>query len=152
MASPPEHAECSAGAYIAAMLTWDPRWLGVQRRAVKGFVGLAGPYDFLPLDGPVSTAAFGQEREPAPTQPIRFASSDDPPTLLPHGAWDTPVFPRSSHRLQASLVRAGVDARIQIYPDLKYVGILTSIARPSGGRAPVLDDLARFAAGVSKRR
>jgi len=42
----------SAGAYNAAMLALDRRWLGEvgldPRRDLAGFVGLAGPYDFLP--------------------------------------------------------------------------------------------------------
>ena len=43
----------SAGAYNAAMLALDPRPLaaeGVPAAAISGMVGLAGPYDFLPLD------------------------------------------------------------------------------------------------------
>ena len=39
----------SAGAYNAAMLALDEKWLGADRAAVKGFAGLAGPYDFLPF-------------------------------------------------------------------------------------------------------
>ena len=40
----------SAGAYIAAMLVLDRTWLkGECRGALAGMVGLAGPYDFLPL-------------------------------------------------------------------------------------------------------
>src|ERR1700676_4679895 len=43
----------SAGAYNAAMLSLDRRWLGEigldPRRDLRGFIGLAGPYDFLPL-------------------------------------------------------------------------------------------------------
>jgi acetyl esterase/lipase len=142
----------SAGAYNAAMLALDSRWLGADRRSVKGFVGLAGPYDFLPLDGPVTRAAFGQERDPATTQPIRFASNDDPPTLLLHGVRDTTVGPRNSQGLQARLVRAGADARVRIYPEVGHVGILTAIARPFRGKAPVLDDVASFAGEVSSRR
>lgn len=141
----------SAGAYNTAMLALDPRWLGTERRAVKGFIGLAGPYDFLPLDGPVTRAAFGQEQDPATTQPIRFASSDDPPTLLLHGLRDTTVLPRNSEGLQARLAGAGVDARVRIYPDVGHVGILTAIARPLRDKAPVLDDVARFAGEVARQ-
>jgi acetyl esterase/lipase len=39
----------SAGAYNAAMVALDPRWLraaGVPAGAIKGWAGLAGPYDF----------------------------------------------------------------------------------------------------------
>ena len=142
----------SAGAYNAAMLALDPRWLGAERRAVKGFVGLAGPYDFLPLDGPTTRAAFGQERDLATTQPVNFASVDDPPTLLLHGAKDTTVFPRNSRKLQARLAGAGVDARIRTYNELGHIGILTAFARPFRGRAPVLDDVTMFANEVSKPR
>ena len=142
----------SAGAYNAAMLALDPRWLGADRRAVKGFVGLAGPYDFLPLDGPATRAAFGQERDLAATQPVNFASAGDPPTLLLHGAKDTTVFPRNSRKLQARLAGAGVDARIRTYRELGHIGILTALARPFRGRAPVLDDVTMFANEVSKPR
>ncbi|HEX8622908.1 MAG TPA: alpha/beta hydrolase, partial [Allosphingosinicella sp.] len=47
----------SAGAYNAAMLALDPGLLGADRAAIRGFVGLAGPYDFLPLDDPATVAA-----------------------------------------------------------------------------------------------
>ena len=142
----------SAGAYNGSMLALDPRWLGGEWRAVRGFVGLAGPYDFLPLDGPVTKAAFGQEPQLATTQPIQFASRDDPPTLLLHGAKDTTVFPRNSEKLRDRLTSAGVDARIRIYPELGHISILTAIARPFRGKAPVLDDVAQFATEVSRPR
>ena len=53
----------SAGAYNAAMLTVDPRWLGSQNLSacdsVDAFVGLAGPYDFRPLTGRSLPVIFG---------------------------------------------------------------------------------------------
>jgi acetyl esterase/lipase len=42
----------SAGAYNAAMVAFDPRFAkaaGFDRSRLAGFIGLAGPYDFLPL-------------------------------------------------------------------------------------------------------
>lgn len=142
----------SAGAYNAAMLALDPRWLGADRRAVRGFAGLAGPYDFLPLDGPVTRAAFGQERVPATTQSINFVSADDPPALLLHGAKDTTVLPRNSIDLQARLAQVRVNARLRVYPDTGHVGIVTALARPFRNKTPVLDDVTRFAAEVSGPR
>ncbi len=139
----------SAGAYNAAMLALDPRWLGADRAAIRGLVGLAGPYDFLPLSGPITTAAFGAARVPAETQPVAFASAGDPPALLLHGAADTTVYPRNSRMLGERLRAAGVDARITVYPDLGHVGIVTALARPFRGRAPVLNDIAAFAAEVT---
>lgn len=134
----------SAGAYNAAMLALDPRWLGAERRAVRGWVGLAGPYDFLPLDGPVTRATFGRAADLPATQPINFASPDDPPSLLLHGAKDRTVLSRNSERLGALLAAKGVNSRVKIYPELGHVGILTAFARPFRGRASVIDDVTIF--------
>jgi acetyl esterase/lipase len=140
----------SAGAYNAAMLALDPRWLGEDRAAVRGFVGLAGPYDFLPLDGPVTRAAFGAAPDPVQTQPVTFASAGDPPALLLHGATDTIVYPRNSQRLAERLRAAGVDARVKLYPGLGHIGIVTALSRLFRGKAPVLNDVAAFAAKVTQ--
>lgn len=139
----------SAGAYNAAMLALDPTWLGNEGRAVKGFIGLAGPYDFLPLDEPVAVAAFGKESDLGKTQPINFASADDPPSLLLHGSKDTIVYARNSQRLRDRLVGFGVDARMKLYDEIGHVGMITAFARPLRGRAPVLDDVVAFAKEVA---
>jgi len=138
----------SAGAYNAAMLALDPRWLGEDRRFVRGFIGLAGPYDSLPLSGSITTQAFGREGNLSATQPINFSSRDDPPTLLLHGDRDTTVYPRNSEDLRDRLAAVGVDARVRIYGGIGHVGILTAIARPLRNRAPVLADVEAFASEV----
>lgn len=139
----------SAGAYNAAMLALDERWLGADRQAVRGFVGVAGPYDFLPLDSSVTMTAFGQERDLEATQPVTFASAGDPPTLLLHGSLDTTVYPRQSERLVALLRAAGVEAQVKLYPKVGHIGIVTALARPFRGRAPVLEDVVAFARKVT---
>ena len=139
----------SAGAYNAAMLSFDPRWLGEDRVAVRGFVGLAGPYDFLPLDGPITRAAFGGAPDLAATQPARFASPDAPPALLLTAAGDRLVHPRSSRLLAEALRRHNVAARIRSYPGVGHVGILTALAKPLRRKAPVLADIAGFARSVT---
>lgn len=142
----------SAGAYNAAMIALDPRWLGRERAAVRGLVGLAGPYDFLPLDGPITRSAFGAADDLAGTQPINFASAGDPPSLLLHGSGDSTVYPRNSRELARRLNAAGVDARLKLYPALGHIGIVTALARPLRGRAPVLRDIVRFAREVTASR
>jgi len=139
----------SAGAYNAAMLAVDPQWLGADRAAVRGFVGLAGPYDFLPFDVPASIDTFSRWPRPEDTQPINFASADDPPALLLHGADDTTVLPRNSIALARKLREAGVDAEFKAYPKVGHAGIVTALAVPLRGRAPSLADLTAFARRVT---
>jgi acetyl esterase/lipase len=139
----------SAGAYNAAMLVLDPGLLGADKAAVRGFAGLAGPYDFLPLDDDSTIAAFGAWPRPAETQPISHASPGAPPVLLLHGEADTRVKPRNSRRLAERLGAAGGDVRLKLYPGLGHVGILTALAMPLRRQAPVLADIAAFAREVT---
>ena len=141
----------SAGAHIAALLALDEQWLGPDRSAVKGFVGLAGPYDFLPLDPGAARNALGDWPRPEETQPIAFAGAGDPPVLLLAGAKDDTVRPRNSTALGERLRAAGVDTTVTIYPGVGHIGIVTALAQPFRGKAPVLADTAAFVQRVTRR-
>jgi acetyl esterase/lipase len=141
----------SAGAYNAAMLALDPSLLGADRAVVRGLAGLAGPFDFLPLDDYSTIAAFGAWPRPSETQPIAHAAAGAPPVLLLHGEADTRVKPRNSRKLAGLLRAAGSDVRLKLYPGLGHVGILTALAMPFRRRAPVLPDVAAFAREVTAR-
>src|SRR3546814_16688215 len=70
------------------------------------------PYEFLPLDTRVTKDAFGEADDLAATQPIRFASADDPPALLIAGGEDELVLPSQSTGMAIALVEAGAAAEI----------------------------------------
>ncbi|KQR87645.1 alpha/beta hydrolase [Sphingomonas sp. Leaf343] len=139
----------SAGAYNATMLAIDPRWLGRDRAAVRGWIGLAGPYDFLPLDGDVTRATFGDTPDLPATQPGAHVAEGDPPALLVTGDDDTLVRPSNSDTLARQLTAAGVPVERVRYPGIGHAGVLTAIARPFRRRAPVLADMATFATRVT---
>jgi acetyl esterase/lipase len=142
----------SAGAYNAAMIALDAAFLrnaGVDPRAVKGFAGLAGPYDFLPLDVTSTKDAFGAYPDLPATQPITYARADAPPALLLHGAKDTLVKPHNMESLAAHLRAVGAPVETKLYPDTAHVGIMLALSKPLRGRAPVLDDVAAFAGRVT---
>lgn len=140
----------SAGAYIAAMLAVDDRWLGAARAPVRAFVGLAGPYDFAPFDVPASRAAFGDWPRPAETQPVTWAGKGDPPTLLLVGDDDHVVQPRNSEALASRLRFGGVPVELKRYPKIGHVGLVVSFAKPFRGRSPALDDMATFINRVTR--
>lgn len=137
----------SAGAYNAAMLALDPRWLGPDRRAVKGWIGLAGPYDFA-INSAVTRAAFGHLPDVGDSQPINHAGVGDPPALLVTGDRDDLVQPRNSDVLAARLQAAGILIERRRHP-IGHVGLVTAIARPLRGRAPVLAEMTAFARRVT---
>lgn len=139
----------SAGAYNAAMLALDPQYLGADRAAIRGFAGLAGPYDFLPFDGPIVKTTFGAWPKPDETQPIHYANASAPPMLLLHGGEDGTVWPKNSINLNAKLSSMGASSELKVYPELGHVGIVTALAKPFRAKAPVLDDVTAFAKRVT---
>ena len=134
----------SAGAYIAAMLALDRRWLGGDRARVTSTVGLAGPYDFLPLTDPVLQVIFGTEPDLARTQPITFANRTAPPLLLISGLHDTVVQPANSMRLAARVRDQGGVVAEKYYQRVGHVGLVAAIAAPLRFIAPKLADSAGF--------
>jgi acetyl esterase/lipase len=137
----------SAGAYNAVMVALDPRYLAAAKAnpsAVRGVVGLAGPYDFLPFDVKASIDAFSQWPSPADTQPLTYVHADAPPALLLHGEADDTVFPRNAKALAAKLQAVGAPVTLTLYPKLTHAGILLALTPRYTDTAPVLADTLAF--------
>lgn len=137
----------SSGAHIAMLLALDPRYLsaaGAGPGRIRGVIGLAGPYDFLPLTDPKLQALFAPAETLAQTQPINFVSTDEPPLLLLHGLADTTVSPRNSERIAAAAQAKRAHAELIEYPDYGHVGLIARVAAPLRWGAPVLPDIATF--------
>lgn len=146
----------SAGGHIAVLAALDPRWLGAAVRpggAVRGAIGLSGPYDFLPFDaGGRADVAMGHARPLEQTQPIQFVRADAPSLLLIHGEADTTVRPRNPRALQAAFadIEAGDLVTTRIYPGVDHEGVVTPLSLPFRSRAPVLADAVAFARRVTR--
>ncbi len=137
----------SAGAHIAMLLALDPRWLraaGSDPARLRAAVGIAGPYDFLPLSVGATKNAFGQAPDATLTQPINFARRDAPPILLATGTEDTMVLPRNSRKLAKALQAAGATVELKEYDGLGHVGAVLALSKPFRGRAPLLADTLAF--------
>jgi len=138
----------SAGAYNAAMLALDGRLLGavgLSPHRLAGWIGLAGPYDFLPIRNPDAQVAFNWPATLPDTQPIAHVSPGAPRTLLLAAAEDDSVNPQRStvglaHRLQA----AGAPARYKLFDGVGHMTIVAALARPLHWLAPVLPEVLAF--------
>jgi acetyl esterase/lipase len=112
---------------------------------LRGFIGLAGPYDFLPLKDPDFVDMFGPTHAAQlSSQPVHFVNGDEPPMLLMQGTTDKIVWPRNARSLGATLEKAGESAQVTLYPDIGHFAILFAMSRPLRGKAPVLDDTLAF--------
>ncbi|MDE3011931.1 MAG: alpha/beta hydrolase [Pseudomonadota bacterium] len=141
----------SAGAHIAALLALDPRYASRMPALPRpaGVVGLAGPYDFLPLTDADLQDMFATAADLRDTQPIHHVHAGTAPMLLLHGEADDTVKPRNTHRLAAALRAVGVPVQEQIYADVDHLRLVAALAWPFRSRYPVLDDIGHFIAGLA---
>lgn len=136
----------SAGAYIAVMLAVNDTYLKavhVEPSAIHGVIGIAGPYDFLPLYDPALIDIFGGARNMA-TQPIKYADHKVPPMLLAHGTADTTVGAGNSRRMAARLENAGNDVTLKQYQGVSHLGIILSLAPGMRDNTTLYQDMLAF--------
>ena len=138
----------SAGAYNAAMLALDPQWLGKQRSApsaLRGWIGLAGPYDFLPIENKTARPVFHFPDTPLDSQPVRHVSNAAAPALLIASSDDKLVNPTRNTGGMARLLREHkVPVTELYYEHISHTLLVGSIASPLRALAPTLDDIERF--------
>lgn len=137
----------SAGAHIAAMLILDPRYLKSTAMApgqLRGMIGLAGPYDFLPLKSERLRFIFGPESEHWRSQPINFVDGSNPAMLLVTGAADRTVLPGNTHRLAAKIRAHRGSVAVIEYAGVGHAELITGIAPSFPEGARVLKDAAAF--------
>jgi len=138
----------SAGGYNAAMVALDARWLArfdASPAMLRGWIGMAGPYNFLPIVARSLKPVFHFPGTPADSQPIAHVSAAAPPALLMVGMADTTVDPElNTERLAAALRAAHASVDVVRYDRLGHALLAGALARPLRWRAPVLDDLTAF--------
>lgn len=136
----------SAGAHLAMMIALDRRYMAAVGAPglIRAAAGLAGPYDFLPLDAPASIRAFGRAPDPTLTQPVAFVRADAPPLWLGHGTGDTVVHAEDSLILCERMRAAGGRCEARLYPGLDHADLVSTLSPLFRDRAPVLAEVTAF--------
>ena len=138
----------SAGAYNAAMLALDARWLravGHDPSELAGWVGLAGPYDFLPIVNPDVRPVFFHPDYPRGTQVFEHIGGQAPRAFLGAARTDDLVDPqRNTVGLATRLQAGGHPVTLRLYDRVNHVTLAAAFAAPLRWLAPVLDDVSAF--------
>lgn len=138
----------SAGGYNAAMVALDPKWLaaiGMKPSVLSGWIGLAGPYDFLPVENPGVKPIFFFPNSPPDSQPINHVSATSPPALLIAATDDTLVNPeRNTGGMAQRLREQGVPVRELYFSKPGHGTLIAAFSRPMRWLAPVLDEVVAF--------
>ncbi len=138
----------SAGAYNAAMVALDAKYLARHRMkasALRGWIGMAGPYDFMPIENATTRPVFNFPDTPPDSQPINHAGKDAPRALLIAANTDKLVNPvRNTGGLAKKLRSHGVYVKEVYYDGVNHVTLVGSLAAPLRLLAPALDEIDAF--------
>ncbi|MCC2658172.1 MAG: alpha/beta hydrolase [Panacagrimonas sp.] len=136
-----------SGAHIAAMLAIKEEYMsraGGSRSWLRGMIGLAGAYDFLPITDPTLRDIFAPPEKYERSQPVLYAEGDNPPMLLMHGEDDDNTEIKNTRSLAAAVKKAGGPIETVIYPKMSHRMIIASLAKPIRGQTDVLGHVSEF--------
>lgn len=136
----------SAGGFNAVMLAAEPKFIAARGGSldwIRGVIGIAGPYDFLPLTdaGYIDIFHGADNRD---SQPINHVTGPRPPMLLVSGSADAVVDPGNADRMAAKLKAAGSEAKVIHYPGVGHIGIILSLAPLFRGKTTLRQDMLDF--------
>ncbi|MGI4848439.1 MAG: alpha/beta hydrolase [Janthinobacterium lividum] len=138
----------SAGGYNAAMVALDERLLaaqGLSPAVLRGWIGLAGPYDFTPIENPDTRPVFLFPNTPAASQPVNHVTPRAPRTLLIASNKDRLVDPQRNTGGLAKRLRSAAVPVSEVYFDhTTHTTLVGAISLPLRGLAPVLDTIDAF--------
>ena len=115
----------SSGAHMAAMLLANPSYLkrqGVSPSLFKGFVGLAGPYHFTPVEPDLVDLFGGGQYQRM--QVSTYIDGSEPPMLLLHGLRDETVLIGNMERLEQRIQAKGGTVETRMYRDMNHEDML----------------------------
>ena len=137
----------SAGAHIAVMMAINAEYLAVvslKPNDFAGVIGLAGPYDFLPLKSARLKIIFGADSEQWKSQPINFVNGKNPPLLLAVGMKDGTVWPRNSINLAKKIKEKNGQVEVVEFANYSHVDMVAKLAKPLRGNGELLKPIVEF--------
>jgi acetyl esterase/lipase len=138
----------SAGGFNAVMLASEPKFIAAQGGTldwIRGVIGIAGPYDFLPLTEQTYIDIFHGANN-ADAMPINHIDGKRPPMLLTNGSADTVVHPGNADRMAARLKANGDEVKVIHYPGVGHIGIILSLVPGFRSHTTLRQDMLDFIA------
>jgi len=144
----------SAGAHTAAALMLDTTFLeevGVPVESRAGLISISGPVYIDPQDYSTTRPVFAPVMDdPKRGRPALYASADDPPTYIIHGADDGTVYPINSEKLADALRAVDVPVVLSMRDGEGHVGPLVALSHPFEAQAdPLATRLANWMGGLA---
>ncbi|MDH3742017.1 MAG: alpha/beta hydrolase [Hyphomicrobiales bacterium] len=141
----------SAGAHMAALLTYDTRYIDSCDTSLvrpHGFIGMSGPYGFDAKAHERTKDIFSTAHSEHEVKPVARVTQGAPHALLFHGRKDTTVLTLNAIRLREALQAAGSDAEVVEIEQAGHLGPLFALSRPYERKFNILPIIDRFIAAT----
>lgn len=144
----------SAGAYNAAMLAMDARWLSEYQldnhKVVGAFIGLAGPYDLYPIGIPNVQPVFFHPNYPENSNPVDFLEDYQTPTLIMAPETDELVsISQNSQRLANDLAAKGAPHQLVQVKGTDHITMIGAMSPLLFFKGNVIQPIKRFISDLS---
>lgn len=136
----------SAGAFNAALLAYDDQYLknkGMKKQNIKAFIGLSGPYAFIPQAEDIKAVFAPPTNYPAMQIPD-FVDAGDPMALLIHGAQDKIVRRSNLDKFERALKSNDVPSTVFVYDGLDHAGTVAALTWVKKDKSKLVDDIDAF--------
>ena len=137
----------SAGAHLAVMLSVNAEYLAKQSIKPDNFacvIGLAGPYDFLPLKSERLKIIFGSEAERWKSQPINFVDGKNPQMLLVLGKKDDTVWRHNTINMAKRIKEHQGLVEVVECEQYGHIDMVAKLAKPLRGSGELLNVVVNF--------
>lgn len=130
------------------MVALDERWLGMHGltpEIIQGWIGLAGPYNFLPIENPNVQPIFFHPHTPPASQPINHVGPASPPALLIAAEEDKVVNPvLNTGELAEALRNHGVSVDTFYFDEVGHATLVATLSPLLNHLAPTLELIEQF--------
>jgi acetyl esterase/lipase len=136
----------SAGAYNAVMVASEAKFLAAKGGSLDwicGVIGIAGPYNFLPMRDPVYVDMFHGTNN-SDCMPVHHVDGVRPPMLLISGSDDDTVGLCNTNDMSDRLRSFGSDVKVIFYKGVGHIGVILALVRGFRGIAPIRQDMIDF--------
>lgn len=137
----------SAGAHLGAMLITQKDFLkqvDVPYSSVKGFAGLAGPYDFVPKKEIYKRVFSPVAPHYAKAMPATYVDGSEPPMLFLYGNSDSVVGISNLENMLKKCRETEAPCSSEIYDGVGHIGMMRALSPLSGNYPPVANEIDAF--------
>ncbi len=137
----------SAGAHLAGLLATNQDYLAnlkVPKEIIRGFVGISGAYDFIPVKQSYVAVFSPIAKNLASGMPATYFKDPTLPVLLIHTRQDEVIDLENITSMQTQAEEYKLNLDVRYYDSLTHIGTIAAFSLPLRSKSSLLSDVLTF--------